>query len=128
MACLLYLLLLVLPIWLGFVSTSVALKWISLGFAGLFLVGGWIEAAPAEADIPPCHMMLPFALWSMVAYRHWFYPTRRPYPLGHCRHCGYNLTGNISGVCPECGQTIGEEDRAQVPDDSGIRQGNREDE
>ena len=20
-----------------------------------------------------------------------------------CPHCGYNLTGNVSGVCPECG-------------------------
>lgn len=25
---------------------------------------------------------------------------------GLCRHCGYNLTGNISGVCPECGNAI----------------------
>ena len=23
-----------------------------------------------------------------------------------CRHCGYNLTGNISGVCPECGTSV----------------------
>ena len=22
---------------------------------------------------------------------------------GLCRHCGYNLTGNVSGICPECG-------------------------
>ena len=22
---------------------------------------------------------------------------------GHCPACGYNLTGNASGVCPECG-------------------------
>lgn len=29
---------------------------------------------------------------------------RRPKP-GHCGSCGYNLTGNLSGVCPECGQT-----------------------
>jgi rubrerythrin len=21
----------------------------------------------------------------------------------HCPGCGYNLTGNLSGVCPECG-------------------------
>jgi hypothetical protein len=31
------------------------------------------------------------------------YVDRRRIPPGHCRHCGYNLTGNISGVCPECG-------------------------
>ncbi len=24
-------------------------------------------------------------------------------PNGGCLKCGYNLTGNISGVCPECG-------------------------
>ncbi len=23
---------------------------------------------------------------------------------GHCQSCGYNLTGNVSGVCPECGK------------------------
>jgi hypothetical protein len=23
---------------------------------------------------------------------------------GECVHCGYNLTGNVSGVCPECGE------------------------
>jgi predicted histidine transporter YuiF (NhaC family) len=30
---------------------------------------------------------------------------RRPIPNpGVCRRCGYNLTGNQSGRCPECGQ------------------------
>ena len=24
-------------------------------------------------------------------------------PLGHCSSCGYNLRGNVSGACPECG-------------------------
>ena len=23
-----------------------------------------------------------------------------------CAHCGYNLTGNVSGICPECGTKI----------------------
>jgi hypothetical protein len=23
-----------------------------------------------------------------------------------CRKCGYNLTGNVSGICPECGEKI----------------------
>lgn len=27
------------------------------------------------------------------------------FPVGHCRTCGYNLTGNVSGICPECGTT-----------------------
>ena len=30
---------------------------------------------------------------------------RRPLP-GHCQKCSYDLTGNLSGVCPECGTEI----------------------
>lgn len=31
---------------------------------------------------------------------------RKPSPRpGHCS-CGYNLTGNLSGTCPECGEKI----------------------
>jgi len=25
------------------------------------------------------------------------------HPAGQCRRCGYCLTGNVSGICPECG-------------------------
>lgn len=25
---------------------------------------------------------------------------------GHCIHCGYDLTGNASGSCPECGRSV----------------------
>ena len=25
---------------------------------------------------------------------------------GHCQKCGYDLTGNVSGRCPECGERI----------------------
>ena len=31
---------------------------------------------------------------------------RRRMRTGLCRSCGYNLTGNTSGVCPECGAAI----------------------
>jgi len=37
------------------------------------------------------------ALWTYLR------PALRP---GMCRACGYDLTGNISGVCPECGRPI----------------------
>lgn len=30
----------------------------------------------------------------------------RPIPHGRCRRCGYDLTGNTSGVCPECGRAL----------------------
>lgn len=25
---------------------------------------------------------------------------------GHCNTCGYNLTGNVSGICSECGAKV----------------------
>lgn len=28
------------------------------------------------------------------------------HPAGCCKGCGYNLTGNVSGVCPECGLAV----------------------
>ncbi len=28
----------------------------------------------------------------------------RRYPRGHCQSCGYNLTNNTTGTCPECGE------------------------
>ncbi len=36
-----------------------------------------------------------------------------------CRICNYNLTGNISGTCPECGTTISNEAPAG-PDPSPV--------
>lgn len=47
----------------------------------------------------------------------------RSFPSGHCEKCGYDLTGNVSGVCSECGTEIesgahsghGEEERCDAP-------------
>jgi len=47
--------------------------------------------------IPPFLFGIPtYMLWR----RHRRYPTR------HCQSCGYDLMGNESGVCPECGREI----------------------
>ena len=35
----------------------------------------------------------------------WLFRPRRKLP-NHCEQCGYNLTGNVSGVCPECGEKV----------------------
>jgi hypothetical protein len=37
------------------------------------------------------------------------------YPHGACAKCAYDLTGNVSGICPECGTAIGESSR--LPED-----------
>lgn len=31
---------------------------------------------------------------------------RRCVAPGHCGYCAYDLTGNASGTCPECGRTV----------------------
>jgi hypothetical protein len=36
----------------------------------------------------------------------WMIPWRRRRPPHHCKRCGYDLTGNISGLCPECGASV----------------------
>ncbi len=35
-----------------------------------------------------------------------WYRIYRSYPVGHCNACGYDLTGNASGRCPECGTPV----------------------
>jgi hypothetical protein len=30
----------------------------------------------------------------------------RRLPPGHCQRCAYDLTGNTSGICPECGAVV----------------------
>ena len=33
-------------------------------------------------------------------------PSRKPRAPNQCDSCGYDLTGNVSGICPECGTPI----------------------
>ncbi|MBI4578634.1 MAG: hypothetical protein HY718_02975 [Planctomycetes bacterium] len=46
-----------------------------------------------------------FMVYPGVAFRAWLIRRRRP-SRGLCLHCGYNLAGNTSGVCPECGAAV----------------------
>ena len=65
---------------------------VKLGFAGgpsigwttfgMLLIGTPIVAVVVASSLTPAHV-----------------------PPAHlCRQCGYDLTGNVSGVCPECGR------------------------
>ncbi len=53
-------------------------------------------------------LWLPLLFFAIpAAWLHW--RDRRRIPPGHCQSCGYNLTGNVSGKCPECGTSIPKE-------------------
>ena len=52
--------------------------------------------------------LVPFTLLVRFSF------TRRWRKLGCCPKCEYDLTGNISGVCPECGKPIPAEQRAHL--------------
>jgi hypothetical protein len=56
------------------------------------------EAAEKRACIP---LWIPLVFTAATV----LYARPRGNPPGHCRGCGYNLTGNVSGRCPECGTT-----------------------
>jgi len=47
-------------------------------------------------------LWIPFVLLAFPTALLWW-RDRKP-PRGHCQRCGYNLTGNLSGVCPDCGE------------------------
>ncbi|MBP7746729.1 MAG: hypothetical protein KA383_11420 [Phycisphaerae bacterium] len=57
-------------------------------------------------DVPLWLLLLFFAAAA------WALKPKRIVP-GHCTGCGYDLTGNVSGRCPECGTAT-----PTVPDDA----------
>jgi hypothetical protein len=52
---------------------------------------------------PACGITALLPMMRLVgATRKW----RRMRSKGRCRSCSYDLTGNVSGVCPECGTSV----------------------
>ena len=67
----------------------------------------WLRWPHLENDFRLCWVPLwiPCAALSLpTAVLCWL--DRRRISPGHCRNCGYNLTGNLSGTCPECGNSV----------------------
>lgn len=79
------------------------------------VLGGWPSFGMIDEDfdwgwyvrIP---LWLPLTITALLIWR--WYRRHRPRP-GTCRNCGYDLTGNVSGRCPECGTWISEAGAAE---------------
>jgi hypothetical protein len=74
---------------------------------GLSLPGATSRAFGCSGRITYWHeyampLWAPSLLFATLAIFLFRRDRERPGP-GHCRSCGYNLTGNLSGICPECG-------------------------
>jgi len=101
--------------------------WFPLG-KGYFQVGGKQISLPNleygslvswNAYLPLWLLLLVAAVATFIL----FWLDRRRIPPGHCQTCAYNLTGNVSGRCPECGTAV-KHDRAPYSggaDDHGAR-------
>jgi hypothetical protein len=85
---------------LGSVVVSYGVRaWIA---SALTIVGlGWLQVLGRDETFLLAYVLVPpvSALAASIWGRH---RSKLPIP-GRCRGCGYNLTGNVSGVCPECG-------------------------
>lgn len=74
---------------------------------GPVLIGKSVYGRQSTYSIRAAYWLLPLAaaaypaIYFLIAGIRRF--RRRP---GHCLHCDYDLTGNESGVCPECGTDI----------------------
>jgi hypothetical protein len=71
--------------------------------AVLLSVAPWLvlTAATLWGGLPGGYM--PRALFGVVGVVFYVFFERPARDHGLCLGCGYDLTGNVSGVCPECG-------------------------
>jgi hypothetical protein len=75
-------------------------------YGGFGVLGGAMSGAIERMVLIP--YWVPSLLFSIFPVC-WVIRThrrRRQVRLGVCRTCSYNLTGNTSGVCPECGTPL----------------------
>jgi hypothetical protein len=81
-------------------SRLIALASMMMGIA--FLVSGGPQGPLHWLVFPMIvtNLAIPYA-----AHAKWSREQRRAERIanGYCSACGYDLTGNVSGVCPECG-------------------------
>ena len=68
------------------------------------LVGFGLASACGYSPFGVCMTLIGLAVVVFTA----FIPSPAPPadPVMCCGRCGYNLTGNVSGTCPECGQPV----------------------
>jgi hypothetical protein len=106
------------------------LLWAGLACCVFYLMKDFGAAALVAGRWPGIYWLcgVPSRIAKIVIWAYSLYLARRfgaklqAVLAGHCVHCGYDLTGNVSGTCPECGCTIGS--RGRKGSRSGATRGN----
>ena len=96
------------PLWICFVVFILLTPGILL-VEGLVCLG--VTTAMTVLSIPPgiglgvmaAILIIVACVLSQVIY---FCLRKCKVTPGFCQGCGYNLTGNTSGICPECGERV----------------------
>ncbi len=81
-------------------APSVLPKWQLGGFS---FTNGHIESIAIQDLTVPYWFLVSATACAAIASAE--RASRQP-PPGHCEACGYNLTANVSGTCPECGTLL----------------------
>jgi hypothetical protein len=78
-------------------------RWWPATWHGLVGVSGKGGVVPARSvHVPLWFLLVPVCALAGIAWRH----CPRGVGPGCCATCAYNLTGNVSGICPECGTPV----------------------
>lgn len=81
------------------------------------LIGSSETWPPLRINRSPTYFSVNIHLWpvvaaSVLACGVWYWRDgRRRFGPGNCHKCGYDLAGNVSGRCPECGASVGAKPR-----------------
>jgi hypothetical protein len=67
----------------------------------------WVGSKRSGSRMLHAPLWLPLAAFAIPTIALILHGRLRRIPPGHCRKCAYDLTGNTSGVCPECGTPYG---------------------
>ncbi len=87
--------------------TFVACGLVCFGLFLVSLIADWFAVRGAAGTFRFHFTLFPidFALAVGALSLGWIMLRRKP-RIGHCDRCDYDLTGNVSGICPECGCTV----------------------
>lgn len=94
--------------WYQWVPEGFEVAWASSDrFPFIWEQDWWPLAVPLSSSCS--FLIIPLwipALLTAVPTAFFWWIDRHRFAAGHCQECGYNLTGNVSGRCPECGKLI----------------------